>query len=963
MNFTVGQRITSREEDFLVISTDNNYDGTWLIEAEGISELVKGHRFVFDTRIDGDIQVVDTVQTRLVPDQNTGYRKTKLFLETQVRSAAVFSDKVVTGHKAAINIAEFQLTPVLKAFQLPRPRMLIADGVGLGKTIEVGIFLAELIKRGRGKRIMVLTPKAILSQFQQELWHRFAIPLMRLDSEGIARIRSQLPINKNPFEYYDKTIISIDTLKNNAKFRHYLEKSRWDVVVIDECHTVANDKSERGDLAQFIAQKCESLILASATPHNGRKANFANLIRMIEPTAIPNSGSYTKSDVEPYYVRRFKYDIADENVRANFQDRQVIRTATQLSAEETGFLQYQQALKFEAIHALRQGRSKQDFLFSIGIFKAFMSSPKAALESVKRRLEKVSGVNHRTNHGVNDLPNHRAQADADNVEENVAVLTTLRDKLEHILEKEADSKYKKLQEALTELGWSGKSRDDRYVLFTERIDTLYYLQEKLGRDFGLDEEAMVLFHGGLTDTEQQAIVEDFGKQDSKIRLLLCSDAGAQGVNLHFYCNRMFNYDIPWSLITLEQRNGRIDRYGQKKTPYIHYILAESEMKGLKTDLHIVERLTEKEEEVYKTLGDAGSVMKLYNPEKEEHYVREAMLRQNPGYFESPEDTTDAFDFRTLFDDGDDTTAAIITDSPYREPLSIYKDEAAFYTDLFEQLMAAGQVKPEDIPVMERGYLEIVNTREVNQILYDLPPESKPAIGQLFKLSLDKDLVQKSIEDARKRKGEWAEFQMLYELHPLMRFFRTKLEASVEKDVALTARTQRLPTGTAWYVFHAQVSNNLGQPVLADFMVVSLMANGMLFQAPCSLPSFFEKYGLYGDLHTEHISETDLAKLQEFLVPAVDIASAHMRRSQRELEQSMKQKLGEYKSHIEKWHRAALKHLEDDFEEKGHSGFWSRIRDSRQREIETILNKTGRYYQNMTSLQGEAYLKVLAVFYN
>ncbi len=181
-----------------------------------------------------------------------------------------------------------------------------------------------------------------------------------------------------------------------------------------------------------------------------------------------------------------------------------------------------------------------------------------------------------------------------------------------------------------------------------------------------------------------------------------------------------------SIDTLEQRNGRIDRYGQKKTPYIHYILAESEMEGLKTDLHIVERLTEKEEEVYKTLGDAGSVMRLYNSEKEEHYVREAMLRQKPGYLESPEDTTES----------------IITDSPYKEPLSIYKDEAAFYMDLFEQLMAAGQVNPNDIPVMERGYLEIVNTREVNQILYDLPPESKPAVGKLFKLSLDKELVQK-----------------------------------------------------------------------------------------------------------------------------------------------------------------------------------------------------------------------------
>jgi SNF2 family DNA or RNA helicase len=946
MNLTIGQRISTRGEDFIITNSNANYDGSWLLEAEGISELVKGKRFTFDSNIDSDIKPIDPNHTKLIADNDSGYRKTKLFLETQIRNAAVFSEKITIANKAAINPAEYQLTPTLKALLLPRPRLLIADGVGLGKTIEVGIFLSELIKRGKGKRIMVLAPKSILAQFQQELWHRFAIPLVRLDSEGIARIKSQLPSNKNPFEYYDKTIISIDTLKNNAKFRHYIEKSRWDAVVIDECHTVANDKSQRGDLAQLITTKCESLILTSATPHNGRKENFANLINMIEPTAIPKSGEYDKSHVEPYYVRRFKNDITDETVRANFQERKIVRSSAKLSSAETDFLQYQQELKFNALNALKNGKPKEDFLFSVGIFKAFMSSPKAALESIQRRIEKVDAT----------------KAKNEFAYENLEVLNDLKIKLETILSTHSDTKYKKLKDTLLELGWTGTKKNDRYVIFAERINTLEYLKDNLQNDFKIAEDAIAFFHGGLSDTEQQAIIEDFGKEDSSVRLLLCSDAGSQGVNLHFYCNRMFNYDIPWSLIVLEQRNGRVDRYGQKKTPFIHYIIAESDIDGLKTDLHIVERLTQKEEVVYKTLGDAGSVMKLYDSNKEEQLVEQAIMNQNESFLEDLDTKMAGFDFNTLFANQDDTTAVTITANPYETNLTIYPSEAKFYSDLFEQLSSANQIKTEDVTVQD-GYLEILNTKDLNQILFDLPPESKPKVNQLFKLSLDKDLVQRAIEDARKKKGEWAEFQILNELHPVVKYYMTKLEASVDKDVALVAKTKRVPAKTSWYIFQAQVTNNLGQPVVADFLVVGLNTDGSIFREPFQLIDFINEFKLQETMHTENISENDLAALHKLLVRAVTFVTSYMSTEQKQLEVKMETKLNEYEQKLANWKNDALEQLELDFSDKTITPFFSGKKDSKKREIETILSSTSQYNKNMTSLQGDAYLKVLAVFFN
>jgi hypothetical protein len=535
-------------------------------------------------------------------------------------------------------------------------------------------------------------------------------------------------------------------------------------------------------------------------------------------------------------------------------------------------------------------------------------------------------------------------------------------KLEIIISTHSDTKYKKLKDTLLELGWTGIKKNDRYVIFAERINTLEYLKDNLQNDFKIAEEAIAFFHGGLSDTEQQAIIEDFGKEDSSVRLLLCSDAGSQGVNLHFYCNRMFNYDIPWSLIVLEQRNGRIDRYGQKKTPFIHYIIAESDIDGLKTDLHIVERLTQKEEVVYKTLGDAGSVMKLYDSNKEEQLVEQAIMNQNESFLEDLDTKMAGFDFNTLFANQDDSTAVTITANPYETNLTIYPSEAKFYSDLFEQLSSANQIKTEDVTVQD-GYLEILNTKDLNQILFDLPPESKPKVNQLFKLSLDKDLVQRAIEDARKKKGEWAEFQILNELHPVVKYYMTKLEASVDKDVALVAKTDRIPSNTSWFIFQAQVSNNLGQPVIADFLVVGLHSGGAVFRNPFPLFDFINEFRLQETLLTQAISDTNLNELQNTLSKAVALVSAFMAEKQQGLETKMEGKLSEYKSKIEQWRAAAMEQLELDFNESTGSNLWARIKDSRQREIETILSTSSQYCKNLTSLQGDAYLKTLAVFYN
>jgi SNF2 family DNA or RNA helicase len=946
MTLSSGQRITTRGEDFLITNIITNSDGSYLIDVEGVSELVKGKRFSFDTSIDKEIKPVDPNDTRFIADSETGYRKTKLYIETHIRNSTIYSDKIAIAPKAAFNKSEFQLTPTLTALKLPRPRLLIADGVGLGKTIEVGIFLAEMMKRGKGKRIMVLALKSILGQFQQELWNRFAIPLVRLDSTGIARIKTQLPANKNPFDYYDKTIVSIDTLKNNAKFRHYIEKSHWDVIVIDECHTVANDQSQRGNLAQFLAKKCESLILTSATPHNGKKESFGNLINMIEPTAIPKSGNYTKEDVEPYYVRRFKNDITEDAVRANFQDREIIRLEADLSEEELAFLRYQQNLKIQGLGALKQGKSKNDLLFSIMIFKAFMSSPFAALSSINNRIEKVKELT----------------STSSNFEDSLEILEELKIYLENILLKKADSKYLKLKKTLMQLKWSGKKKDDRYVVFAERIATLDYLKENLIKDFGLkkDTDAIQSFSGSDSDVEQQDIIEDFGKEDSKVRILLCSDAGSQGVNLHFYCNRMFNYDIPWSLITLEQRNGRIDRYGQKNTPYIYYVVGKTDDEAVRTDLHIINNLTKKEEEKHKTLGDLGSIMQLYNANEEEEVVKKAIEEQNEDFL----DEMESFDYGASIFEEKETTDAIITENPFEKEITIFDNDFNYYKSLFNQLSSESLIKDSDYELNDQDeYLELNNTKELNKILYDLPPESKPAVNDVFKLTIDKDKVQEAIEDARKKKGDWAEFQILYDLHPAIKYYMTKLEASVPKSEALAAKlSTKLPKNTSWYVLQGQVSNNLGQPVISDFFVVGISNDEVINSF--SINDFIDKYKLDENLYTEEVNQDDLEVLHENLNVAISYASnTHMRKLQQVLSATMFNKAVEFEEHLIKWRAASIQQLEIKFENIDDTPRAKGKKEKQLSEINTIADGSSQYMKNMLALDQEAYIKVMAVFFN
>jgi hypothetical protein len=213
-----GARIQVRDALWTIQRVIPNEPGN-LIEAKGLSGIVRGKEAIFIDLIEPSLKVVSPTDTELVADVSPGFEDTKLFLESAFRTSAPTGPEPLVLGNAAIDDLLFQHVPVRRALTQPRVRLLLADDVGLGKTLEAGLVTAELILRKRADRVLVVTTKATLAQFQKEFWARFSIPLVRLDSVAIQRMRNAIPTNHNQFDQFDKAIISVDTLKNDNQYR------------------------------------------------------------------------------------------------------------------------------------------------------------------------------------------------------------------------------------------------------------------------------------------------------------------------------------------------------------------------------------------------------------------------------------------------------------------------------------------------------------------------------------------------------------------------------------------------------------------------------------------------------------------------------------------------------------------------------------------------------------------------
>jgi SNF2 family DNA or RNA helicase len=234
----------------------------------------------------------------------------------------------------------------------------------------------------------------MLAQFQAELWNRFAIPLVRPDSVGLARLQLRIPASKNPFEVYHRIIMSVDTLKDIGRYSHFMEDTRWDVVVIDEAHNVAGgtnpEKHLSFRLARRLARRTNSMLLTTATPHNGKRETFGRLITLLDPSAIPDPKlrEYEASDIKPFFLMRFKEDVTAE-AGENFGVREVVpleqTTASATSEEEAVYAQLADMRRRVLYKEL-----VADAIVQWGLYKSFLSSPEACRSTAEKRYKQLS---------------------------------------------------------------------------------------------------------------------------------------------------------------------------------------------------------------------------------------------------------------------------------------------------------------------------------------------------------------------------------------------------------------------------------------------------------------------------------------------------------------------------------------------------------------------------------------------
>jgi superfamily II DNA or RNA helicase len=559
--------------------------------------------------------------------------------------------------RSGIEIDDYQLDPVVRALSMPRVNLLIADDVGLGKTIEAGLVVQEMILRHRVRSVLIVCPSSLQLQWRDEMRDKFGLEFRIIDSEGISQLRRKRGIHVNPWSHFPRLITSIDFLKRERPLRSFRETlpagekaaypRPYDLLIVDEAHNVA--PSGRGQYAtesmrtlaiRSLTPHFEHKLFLSATPHNGYSESFAALLELLDNQRFARAVSPDRAQLDAVMVRRMKNELKlrwDGSRR--FAERQVKHLEVPYTEEERKghrALQEYSALRAKNA-ATAEERFASEFVLKL-LKKRLFSSPAAFEITLGKHVASLGGQkavatwqrevaaygddyadDDQYESQTGDAVGSASQALSPLSQEERKLLKQLGDFAARSSQR-PDSKTQTLIDWLSQnLKPKGSWDTERVIIFTEYRATQKWLYDLLARHGFAEEGRLELIYGGMPSDQRERIKAAFqaSPADAAVRILLATDAASEGVNLQNHCSKLIHFEIPWNPNRMEQRNGRVDRHGQKaeEVQIFHFVgqgFGSAEMVGkvgdLEADLEFLMRAALKVETIREDLGKVGPVI-------------------------------------------------------------------------------------------------------------------------------------------------------------------------------------------------------------------------------------------------------------------------------------------------------------------------------------------------------------------
>lgn len=530
------------------------------------------------------------------------------FLDAVRWGAATNADRgyLQAPFRSGATIEDYQLDPLVRAIEMARTNLLIADDVGLGKTIEAGLVVQEMLLRHRARTILVLCPASLQEKWRMEMAEKFGLEFRIVDTDCVKRLRRERGVHANPWTSFPRLITSIDWAKQGEGVRllrdvlppHATFPRRFDLLIIDEAHNVAPTvgkyavESLRTRLVRLIAPHFQHKLFLTATPHDGYTESFTALLELLDDQRFSRSVLPSEEQLSRVMVRRLKDDLVDSSGNRLYPQRRLEALDVEYTADEQRARELLD--EYIASREADDGRegAASNFVHQL-LRKRLASSPAAFSSTFARHISTVQGGADRSQRGTaiderilrraiarteEDYADDamRESAEDEAVDHASRRLRPLSGRERQLMEelrswalkasRRPDSKAEALIQWFEDhLRPGGEWSEARVILFTEYRTTQTWLHEILA-SHGFAGDRLALMFGGMDPKDREEVKAAFQARpgDSPVRILLATDAASEGIDLQNHCNLLVHVEIPYNPNVMEQRNGRIDRHGQKR---------------------------------------------------------------------------------------------------------------------------------------------------------------------------------------------------------------------------------------------------------------------------------------------------------------------------------------------------------------------------------------------------------------